>query len=126
MRLRAPGACRRASPSPQALPALRACLAGPRTHLPLARAPHALCPPAQAPGLSPEDRKTLEIMRKTFLCYITEDPAARALKEKLNSLEAELSQARNNMALGYSVRGPRVKRWARRLAPGPVPLRKSG
>lgn len=33
-------------------------------------------------------------MERTFLCYITEDPAAKALKEKLNTMEAELAQAR--------------------------------
>lgn len=30
--------------------------------------------------LSSELRKTLEIMQKTFLCYITEDPQATAMK----------------------------------------------
>lgn len=30
--------------------------------------------------LSPQLRKTLEIMQKTFLCYITEDPNATAAK----------------------------------------------
>lgn len=34
--------------------------------------------------LSPELRKTLEIMQKTFLCYITEDPQATAMKVSLN------------------------------------------
>lgn len=30
--------------------------------------------------LTPQLRKTLEIMQKTFLCYITEDPKATAMK----------------------------------------------
>ncbi|KAL3147698.1 hypothetical protein ABBQ32_002443 [Trebouxia sp. C0010 RCD-2024] len=51
--------------------------------------------------LSPELRKTLEIMQKTFLCYITEDPQATAMKEKLNQLEADLGEWRNQMELGY-------------------------
>lgn len=33
--------------------------------------------------LSSELRKTLEIMQKTFLCYITEDPQATAMKASL-------------------------------------------
>ncbi|KAJ9506361.1 hypothetical protein QJQ45_019497 [Haematococcus lacustris] len=50
---------------------------------------------------SPEQAKVLAIMEKTFKCYITEDPRAKELKERLNTLEAELSGARNTMALGY-------------------------
>ena len=34
--------------------------------------------------LSSDLRKTLEIMQKTFLCYITEDPQATAMKVILN------------------------------------------
>ena len=34
----------------------------------------------QDPQLTPQLRKTLEIMQKTFLCYITEDPKATAMK----------------------------------------------
>ena len=34
----------------------------------------------QDPQLSAQLRKTLEIMQKTFLCYITEDPKATAMK----------------------------------------------
>jgi len=30
--------------------------------------------------LTPQLRKTLEIMQKTFLCYITEDPKATVMK----------------------------------------------
>lgn len=41
-------------------------------------------------------------MEKTFGCYITEQPEARALKERLNTLEAELAKERNAMALGYA------------------------
>ena len=34
----------------------------------------------QDPQLTPQLRKTLELMQKTFLCYITEDPKATAMK----------------------------------------------
>lgn len=56
----------------------------------------------QDPQLTSQLKKTLEIMQKTFLCYITEDPKATAMKEKLNQLEADLGQHRNQMALGYT------------------------
>ncbi|KAF5828250.1 oligoendopeptidase [Dunaliella salina] len=55
----------------------------------------------KAEGLNEEQRKVLAIMEKTFKCYITEDPKAKELKEKLNKLEADLASARNGMALGY-------------------------
>jgi hypothetical protein len=35
-------------------------------------------------------------------CYIIEDDTAKGLKEKLNTLEADLSEARNKLALGYT------------------------
>eukprot|EP00197_Chlamydomonas_leiostraca_P012787 CAMPEP_0202859018 /NCGR_PEP_ID=MMETSP1391-20130828/1317_1 /ASSEMBLY_ACC=CAM_ASM_000867 /TAXON_ID=1034604 /ORGANISM="Chlamydomonas leiostraca, Strain SAG 11-49" /LENGTH=626 /DNA_ID=CAMNT_0049538015 /DNA_START=77 /DNA_END=1957 /DNA_ORIENTATION=- len=54
-----------------------------------------------AGGLTPEQEGVLRIMEKTFKCYITEDPRAKALKEQLNELEAALAGARNTMALGY-------------------------
>lgn len=54
-----------------------------------------------AGGLSGEQESVLRIMERTFKCYITEDPRAKELKERLNSLEAELAAARNTMALGY-------------------------
>eukprot|EP00798_Chlamydomonas_sp_ICE-L_P006884 gene6884-30858_t len=57
---------------------------------------------SQEPGLSEEQKKVLSIMERTFKTYIIEDPMAKDLKEKLNTLEAELSAARNDMALGYS------------------------
>jgi hypothetical protein len=41
-------------------------------------------PPPQRPDLSPDQRKVLAIMARTFGCYITEDPRAADLKEKLN------------------------------------------
>ena len=41
---------------------------------------HAVRNALQDSKLSPELRKTLEIMQKTFLCYITEDPQATAMK----------------------------------------------
>lgn len=34
----------------------------------------------------------MAIMEKTFKCYITEDPAAVQIREKLNLLEGELGQ----------------------------------
>ncbi|GBF88826.1 oligoendopeptidase f [Raphidocelis subcapitata] len=52
------------------------------------------------PDLSPEQSKVLSVMERTFGCYITEDDRAKELKEKLNTLEAELAGARNKMALG--------------------------
>jgi hypothetical protein len=53
------------------------------------------------PGLSPEQQKVLKIMERTFTTHIMDNPAALALKEELNALEAELAAARNTMALGY-------------------------
>eukprot|EP00195_Chlamydomonas_chlamydogama_P009741 CAMPEP_0202900574 /NCGR_PEP_ID=MMETSP1392-20130828/11915_1 /ASSEMBLY_ACC=CAM_ASM_000868 /TAXON_ID=225041 /ORGANISM="Chlamydomonas chlamydogama, Strain SAG 11-48b" /LENGTH=623 /DNA_ID=CAMNT_0049586991 /DNA_START=175 /DNA_END=2046 /DNA_ORIENTATION=- len=55
----------------------------------------------QEPGLSAEQVKVLRIMERTFQCYIMEDGQAKELKERLNTLEAELAAARNEMALGY-------------------------
>uniref|UniRef100_A0A061S728 Oligoendopeptidase f n=2 Tax=Tetraselmis sp. GSL018 TaxID=582737 RepID=A0A061S728_9CHLO len=52
-------------------------------------------------GLSPEQEKILKIMEKTFSSYMTEDPKASALQEKLTALEAELAAERNGMKLGY-------------------------
>jgi len=46
--------------------------------------------------------KILKIMEKTFASYMTEDPKASAIKEKITKLEAELAQSRNNMSLGYT------------------------
>lgn len=54
------------------------------------------------PGLSPEQQKVLKIMERTFTTHIMDNPAALALKEELNALEAELAAARNTMALGYT------------------------
>lgn len=56
----------------------------------------------QRPDLSAEQRKVLRVMEHTFATYITEDPAAAGLKEKLNGAEAALAAARNGMALGYT------------------------
>lgn len=44
----------------------------------------------------------LQVLERTFKCYITEDPAAVRLKEKLNDAEAKLAQGRNTMQLGYT------------------------
>eukprot|EP00878_Enallax_costatus_P001069 GHUV01001206.1.p1 GENE.GHUV01001206.1~~GHUV01001206.1.p1 ORF type:complete len:671 (+),score=225.42 GHUV01001206.1:78-2090(+) len=56
----------------------------------------------QRSDLSAEQRKVLQVLERTFKCYITEDPAAGSLKEKLNDAEAKLAQARNTMNLGYT------------------------
>lgn len=52
--------------------------------------------------LTPEQRKILQIFERTFQCYIIEDPAAVELKDRLNTLEAQLAEARNELALGYN------------------------
>lgn len=52
--------------------------------------------------MSSDQRKVLQVLERTFSCYITEDPAAIGLKEKLNDSEAKLAQARNTMNLGYT------------------------
>jgi hypothetical protein len=56
----------------------------------------------QRSDLSEEQRKVLAVLERTFNCYITEDPAASSLKEKLNEAEAKLAAARNTMQLGYT------------------------
>ena len=56
----------------------------------------------QREDLSPEQRSVLEVMRRTFSTYITEDQAAVDLKAKLNEAEAALAAARNKMKLGYT------------------------
>lgn len=61
-----------------------------------------VCPILQRDDLSSEQRKVLEVLERTFSCYITEDPAAVSLKEKLDEAEARLAQARNTMNLGYT------------------------
>lgn len=61
-----------------------------------------VCLCAQREDLSAEQRKVLEVLARTFSTYITEDPAAAALKEKLNESEAALAAARNKMKLGYT------------------------
>lgn len=42
------------------------------------------------------------MMRRTFATYITDQPEAVTLKEKLNEAEAALAGARNKMKLGYT------------------------
>jgi hypothetical protein len=61
------------------------------------------------PELSPEQQKVLKVMERTFTTHIMDNPAAVALKEELNALEAELSAARNTMALGY--KDPATGEW---------------
>jgi hypothetical protein len=56
----------------------------------------------QRDDLSAEQRKVLEVLARTFSTYITEDPAAADLKERLNESEAALATARNKMKLGYT------------------------
>lgn len=56
----------------------------------------------QRDGLSSDQRKVLEVMQRTFATYITEQPEAVTLKEKLNEAEAALAGARNKMKLGYT------------------------
>jgi len=51
----------------------------------------------------------LEVMQRTFATYITEDPTAVSLKEKLNEAEAALAAARNKMKLGYT--DPKTGGW---------------
>ena len=43
--------------------------------------------------LSSELRKTLEVMQKTFLCYITEDPQATAMKVR-HAVPKHITQSR--------------------------------
>ncbi|GIL49198.1 hypothetical protein Vafri_5347 [Volvox africanus] len=69
----------------------------------LAAVRHALAEGEKAPGsLTSAQERVLKIMERTFKCYITEDPKAAALKEKINNLEAALAQSRNQMSLGYT------------------------
>lgn len=56
----------------------------------------------QKEGVSEEQRHVLGIMEKTFKTYIAEDPRVAEGKERVNTLEAELAQSRNSMALGYT------------------------
>lgn len=56
----------------------------------------------QDPGLTEEQSKVLRCFEKTLLCYIIEDPAAVAIKERITSLEVALESARNHMKLGYT------------------------
>jgi Zn-dependent oligopeptidase len=52
--------------------------------------------------MTEEQKKILACFEKTLLCYIIEDPAAIALKERINELEATLAEHRNRMQLGYT------------------------
>lgn len=52
--------------------------------------------------VTPEQTRVLQLFERTLLCYIVEDPAAVALKERINVLEAELAEQRNRMNLGYT------------------------
>lgn len=63
---------------------------------------HTALPLPQRGDLSEEQRKVLSVLERTFNCYITEDPVAVQLKEKLNEAEAKLAASRNTMKLGYT------------------------
>lgn len=54
------------------------------------------------PNLTVDQRRTLEIMEKTFKCYITEGDKIKALKEDLISKESALSAKRNALTTGYT------------------------
>ena len=61
--------------------------------------------------LSAELRKTLEIMQKTFLCYITEDPQATAMKvghSTCKSAQLYVGRARNEFCLWNNVLGQHI------------------
>ena len=51
--------------------------------------------------MTSDQEKVLKIFERTFLCYIIEDPSAKDVKERLNTLEAELAESRNLLTLGY-------------------------
>jgi len=55
----------------------------------------------ETPGLSEQQQHTLQILEKTFKCYMIEDPKAEALRKQTNGLESELQEQRNTMKLGY-------------------------
>ena len=55
----------------------------------------------QRADLSPEQQKVLRVLERTFSVHILESDAARAMKERLNTLEAELAERRNAMDLSY-------------------------
>ena len=57
----------------------------------------------QQPDLSEQDRHVLLAIQRTLLCYITENPDAKALKEKITGLESNLERKRNTLELGYTV-----------------------
>jgi hypothetical protein len=55
----------------------------------------------QRADLSAEQLKVLRLLERSFAVNILETDAARAMKERLNSLEAALAETRNAMELGY-------------------------
>eukprot|EP00998_Keelungia_sp_KM082_P007964 NODE_414_length_1972_cov_64.067751_g407_i0.p1 GENE.NODE_414_length_1972_cov_64.067751_g407_i0~~NODE_414_length_1972_cov_64.067751_g407_i0.p1 ORF type:complete len:644 (+),score=174.10 NODE_414_length_1972_cov_64.067751_g407_i0:29-1933(+) len=56
----------------------------------------------QKPDLTDADKHVLNIMEKTFQCYLIEDRAAKALRDDTTRLETELEESRGNMDLGYT------------------------
>lgn len=54
-------------------------------------------------SLASDDQKCLECFEKTFKCYIVTDPEAKSIRQKINTLEAELQTFRNNMQLGIYI-----------------------
>ncbi|KAL6766302.1 hypothetical protein ACKKBG_A35470 [Auxenochlorella protothecoides x Auxenochlorella symbiontica] len=52
------------------------------------------------PDLSPEQRRVLAVLRRTFATYVSEEESVATLRARLNDLEAELAGVRNRMRLG--------------------------
>jgi Zn-dependent oligopeptidase len=53
------------------------------------------------PGATPSQLSVLACAEKTFMCYLIESAAARAVKEELTAKEGALEGARNALVLGY-------------------------
>ncbi|KAJ4458927.1 putative oligoendopeptidase f [Paratrimastix pyriformis] len=52
-------------------------------------------------NVPPHQRAVLEMMEKTFKCYLIENPEAEAIQKQLIELETELEAKRGAMRLGY-------------------------
>ena len=50
---------------------------------------------------SDEQKRTLQIMERTFLCHVTESAEAERLKVECVALESKLAQKRDEMNIGY-------------------------
>ncbi len=67
---------------------------------------HAVRDALQDSQLTPQLRKTLEIMQKTFLCYITEDPKATAMKVVVTvhaAKHAQLIRSQEHGSPGHTI-----------------------